>query len=129
MDEYISVSALPKSLPSKPNDGLCFLDNECRRNIGILVHHLIYVVRWMPPRRCVEPLRPREPTRPVFFHAPFSVMLIWICLSSGSAAAAYYAGGSGRPWYWSIICKFPSEPMDRGNAASLEEARQAVEAR
>ena len=44
-------------------------------------------------------------------------------------AAANYTGGPERPWFWSITCKFPSEPADRGNAATREEAMAAFKAR
>ena len=44
-------------------------------------------------------------------------------------AAANYTGGPELPWFWSITCKFPSEPADRGNAASREEAMRAFKAR
>ena len=44
-------------------------------------------------------------------------------------AAANYTGGSQLPWVWSITCKFPSEPADRGNTATLQEAMAAFKAR
>ena len=43
--------------------------------------------------------------------------------------ASSYTAGRDRPWFWSIICKVPNEPTDRGNAASLEEAMAAFKAR
>ena len=44
-------------------------------------------------------------------------------------AAANYTGGPERPWFWSITCKVPNEPADRGNAATREEAMAALKAR
>ncbi len=43
--------------------------------------------------------------------------------------SASFTGGQDQPWFWSITCKLPNEPADRGNAASLEEAKQAFKAR
>lgn len=43
--------------------------------------------------------------------------------------AASFTAGRERPWFWSITCKVPNEPADRGNAASREEAMAAFKAR
>ena len=34
-----------------------------------------------------------------------------------------------QPWFWSITCKVPNEPADRGNAATREKAMAAFKAR
>ena len=51
------------------------------------------------------------------------------CIGRIVLTAANYTGGPERPWFWSITCKFPNEPADRGNAASLEDAMRAFKAR
>lgn len=43
--------------------------------------------------------------------------------------SASFTAGRDKPWFWWITCKVPSEPVDRGNAASLEEAMRAFKAR
>ena len=40
-----------------------------------------------------------------------------------------FTAGRDKPWFWSITCKVPNEPTDRGNAASLEDAMAAFKAR
>lgn len=42
---------------------------------------------------------------------------------------ASFTAGRDQPWFWSITCKVPDDPADRGNTANLEEAKQAFKAR
>lgn len=40
-----------------------------------------------------------------------------------------YAAPRDRPWVWSITCRFPQSPQDRGDAAGLEAAMAESKAR
>ena len=51
------------------------------------------------------------------------------CVGRIVLTTANYTGGRELPWFWSITCKFPNEPADRGNAASLEDAKRAFKSR
>lgn len=51
------------------------------------------------------------------------------CVGRIVLTAASFTAGRDKPWFWSITCKVPNEPADRGNAANLEEAKQAFKAR
>lgn len=51
------------------------------------------------------------------------------CVGRIVLTAASFTAGRDQPWFWSITCKIPNEPTDRGNAASREEVMATFKVR